>query len=261
MPGVTVTPHRRRLAAAALVLAATALTACSPDQTQSTQNNSTSNSGSSSDGDSSYGDAHVDKNTYSIPQNVALVKLVSRAGSIKVIAGDGPISITETAVYTDDKPATTHAVDGSTLNLANTGCAKVRTINGRCQVAWEIHAPAGTNLDLNSNAGSIDLTGTSGTVAAVTDSGSVKGEDMTSKSMTATTDSGSVKVAFTQAPDQLSATTNAGSVKIEVPGGVGYAVQAKTGAGSKRIKVQQDGASPHKINAETGAGSVEVENG
>ncbi|WP_169736836.1 DUF4097 family beta strand repeat-containing protein [Pseudonocardia spinosispora] len=258
---MTATPHRRRLAAAALVLAATALTACSPDQTQSTQNNSTSNSGSSSDGDSGYGDAHVDKADYTIPQNVALVKLVGRAGSIKVIAGDGPISITETAVYSDDKPATTHAVDGSTLNLANTGCAKVRTINGRCQVAWEIHAPAGTNVDLNSNSGSIDLTGMSGTVSAVGDSGSIEAENLTSKTVTAKTDSGGVELAFTQVPDQVNATTDAGSVKIEVPGGVGYAVQAKTDAGSKRIKVQQDPASPHKINAETDAGSVEVENG
>ena len=122
----------------------------------------------------------------------------------------------------------------------------------------DITAPAGTVLDLQTNAGGIEVDGMSAQVTASTDSGGVEGHDLTSRQVNARADSGGVELDFTQAPDDVSAETDAGGVTVTVPGGTSYAVQASSDAGGKSVDVQEDPSSPHKIKAKSGAGGVEI---
>lgn len=268
MPRVTASPlphpplrrrARRRCLAAALLGLAVLTTAACKQGTQTEQNSSSASSSSSST--TSNDGSQVEQNAYTISDPVTQLHLTGKAGSVSVVAGDGPISVTEKLRWTDSKPSTSHNVAGGTLTLTNDGCSQERSVNGRCEVAWEIRAPAGTNLDLTSKAGGIKLTGTAGTVVAKTSAGGVDAKDLTSKSVTAQSRAGGVELRFTQPPDLVDASTNAGGVEIEVPAGTGYAVQADSNTGHPEIDVQQDGNSPHKIKASTNAGSIEITNG
>lgn len=253
-------PRRRWLAAALLGLAVLTTTACK-NGTQAEQNSSSTSSSSSSSSTTTNDGSQVAQNSYTVSDPVGQLRLDGKAGAVSVVAADGPISVTEKLRWTDSKPTTSHDVAGNTLTLTDSGCAEQRSVNGRCEVDWEIRAPAGTNLDLNSKAGGITLTGTAGTVVAKTSAGGVDAKDLTSKSVTAQSRAGGVELAFAQPPDLIDASTNAGGVEIEVPTGTGYAVDADSNTGHPEIDVQRDNASPHKIKASTNAGSIEITNG
>jgi DUF4097 and DUF4098 domain-containing protein YvlB len=250
---MTGSPHRRWIAIASLALVALASAGCQPVQVTSSSDSSRSNS--------TDGSSHVGKNSYQISQAVTEISLKGNAGDVDVVAGNGPISVTETLRYTDDKPVTSHNVNGDTLALTSADCEHERSVNGRCQVDWEIRAPAATNLTLRSESGGITVTGFSGTVSARASAGGVQGRDLTSRSVIAKSSAGGVDLAFTQPPDQVSATSSAGGVDIQLPSRTGYDVHASSATGDPDVNVQQDDNSPHKINAKTSAGTIEINNG
>lgn len=253
---MTGSPQHRWLAAVVgLALAALMCAGCRPIQVNGSGDNSQSTSSSDGSG------GHVDKSSYQITQPVGEISMDGDAGDVHLVAGDGPVSVTETARYSDDKPPTGHTVDGGTLTLTEGECRHERSVNGRCQVDWEIHAPAGTNLTLHGGAGDFTVTGFSGTVSAEVGSGEVRGERLTSRSVTAKAGSGGIDLGFAGPPDQVKATSSAGGVDIELPGGIGYDVDARSSTGDPDVNVTQDDNSPHKVDARTGAGSIEINNG
>ncbi|HTK68031.1 MAG TPA: DUF4097 family beta strand repeat-containing protein [Pseudonocardia sp.] len=216
-------------------------------------NGNTIASGSSS----SSGDGTGSRTTYTIDDTVQTISFKGRAGHVEIRAKDGPISVTERASFTTSKPVTSHDVSGKTLELREEGCPD-RPTNGPCQVEWDITAPAGTVLDVQTNAGGIDVFGMAAQITVRADAGGVEGHDLTSRTVDAKADSGGVELDFTQAPDSVSAETDAGGVTVTVPGGTSYAVDAGSDAGGKSVDVQEDPSSPHKIRARSGAGGVEV---
>ncbi|HEY2207237.1 MAG TPA: DUF4097 family beta strand repeat-containing protein [Pseudonocardia sp.] len=250
----------RLLAAAALALLVPLVTGCVQSGGSSEQSNSVNGAGSTSEPGSGSGsdEGPNSRNDYQVTQPVGQITLDARAGSVNVIAGPGPVSVTESLRYSDDKPATSHQVTGDTLALREDGCRQERAVNGRCEVEWEIHAPAGTRLRLTTRAGGIDLSGFTADVAAETYSGGVDGRDLGGRTVTATSRSGKIRLGFTQPPDQVTATTKAGGVDIEVPAGTSYAVRAETKTGQPDIDVPTDAGSPHRIDASTSAGSIDI---
>ncbi|HEY1967134.1 MAG TPA: DUF4097 family beta strand repeat-containing protein [Pseudonocardia sp.] len=254
-PRWTTAASRSFASVACLVACALGCLGCQPVQV----NSSSGDSGQSSS--QSGGGGHVDTNSYQISQRVDQLRLDGNAGAVKLTAADGPITVTETARYSDDKPVTSHTVDGTTLTLTAQECQRVRSINGRCEVEWEIHAPAGTNVTLRNGAGDITVTGFAGPVDARTSSGGVRGRQLTAKTVTAKSEAGDVELSFTQPPDQVDASSSAGDVEIKLPGGVGYDVRAHTSTGEPEVNVRQQDDSPHKIEAKTSAGSVQIDNG
>jgi hypothetical protein len=206
---------------------------------------------------SSNGDGTGSRSTYTIDETVHTISFEGRAGGVKVHAKDGTISVTERASYTSSKPVTSHEITGDTLELREEGCPD-RPANGPCQVEWDITAPAGTVLNLQTNAGGVEVDGMSAQITASSDSGGVEGHDLGSSKVSAKADSGGVELDFTKAPDDVTAETDAGGVTVTVPGDTSYDVQAGSDAGGKTIDVQEDASSPHKIKAKSGAGGVEV---
>ena len=256
---MTITLRMRRAGGLLVIIPATAAAAALLGGCQFNGNNiaSGSSSSSNSSSDSSSGDGTGSRTTYTIDDTVKTISFQGRAGHVKIQAKDGPISVTERASYTTSKPVTSHDVSGDTLELREQGCPD-RPTNGPCQVGWEITAPAATVLDLQTNAGGIEVDGMSAQVTARSDSGGVEGHDLTSRKVNAKADSGGVELDFTQAPDDVTAQTDSGGVTITVPAGTSYAVQAGSDAGGKSVDVQEDPSSPHKISAKSGAGGVEV---
>lgn len=246
---MTITARARRASGLLMIItvAAAALGGC-----QANGDNSTSDSASSSKGDGT-----GSRSTYTIDATVRTISFQGRAGRVSVHAKDGAISVTERSSYSSSKPVTSHAVSGDTLELREGGCPD-RPTSGPCQVEWDITAPAGTVLDLRTNAGGIEVVGMGAQVTASSDSGGVEGRDLNSRKVNAKADSGGVELDFTQAPDAVDAEADAGGVTITLPSGTAYAVQAQTGAGEKAVDVQEDPGSSHKIKATSGAGGIEI---
>jgi len=239
------------------VVAALAAAACNP----STQNASGTDTSSSTPGSTSADGSHTEQTTYQITQTISQLQLDAHSGRVTVTAGNGPISVTESFTYSDDKPVTSHAVNGDTLDLKEDGCQHERAINGRCEVGWDIQVPAGTTLTLTTRAGGIAMTGMSGQIDAKTNAGGVRARGLASKNVNAKTSAGGVDLQFTQVPDQVQATSNAGGIEIVVPAGQTYAVQADSNTGRPEVDVNQSNSSSHKIQAKTNAGSIEISNG
>ena len=217
-----------------------------------TGGNSSSNTEYSSDAEGT-----TEITSYTIEQAVRAITLNARAGSVTVTAGEGPVRVTERAVYTDSKPVTAHEVTGGadTLLLREEGCPE-RSQNARCQVSWEIATPAGTTLNLRNRAGGFELRGMAGEIRAEASTGGVQGRELTSRRVTATTNTGGVELDFVQPPDQVIAETHTGGVEISLPSGTAYAV----GADSRKpeIDVQRDPSSQHVIRAKTDTGGIEI---
>lgn len=244
------------LAALGALAVALASSACGPGRATGTSAESSTSPGSTSaDG------YHADQTTYQITQPIGDVQLDARAGRITVSAAEGPISITETYSYSDDKPPTSHEVVGDTLKLSAQGCQHERAINGRCEVDWDIKAPAATNLDLNNRAGAIAVTGAAGTLALQTNAGGIRARELVSKAVTVRTNAGGVDLRFAQPPGQLRASSDAGGIDIRLPAGTSYAVTATSNTGRPDISVQRSASSAHKIDAETNAGGIQISNG
>lgn len=252
---MTITSRARRSAGPLVIIPVIAAGAALLGGCQFNGNNIAS--GSSSSSDSSSGGGNGARSTYTIDDTVHTISFRGRAGGVKVHAKDGPISVTERASFTTSKPVTSHDVSGGTLELREEGCPD-RPADGPCQVEWDITAPAGTVLDMQTNAGGIEVNGMSGQVTASSDSGGVEGHELSSGRVHAKADSGGVELDFTRAPDDVDAETDSGGVTVTVPGGTSYAVQASSDAGGKTIDVQEDPASAHKIKAKSGAGGVEI---
>jgi hypothetical protein len=248
---------RLGLAVAGALATALVGAACGPGQPSATSGQSSSTSGSTS----AEGGYHTEQTTYQISQPVNRLRLDGRAGRVTVTAADGPISVTEAYVYSDDKPATSHDVSGDTLTLRADDCPHQRPLNGRCEVDWDIKAPAVTVLDLTNRAGGIAVTGSAGELTMQTNAGGVRGRALTSKNVTAKSNAGGLDLQFAQPPDQLQATSNAGGIDIQVPAGTSYTVSAKSNTGHPTIDVQQSPSATHKIDARTTAGGIDINNG
>ncbi|MBA2323786.1 MAG: DUF4097 family beta strand repeat protein [Pseudonocardiales bacterium] len=215
--------------------------------------NNNSSSGSS-------GGGTTDGSSYTIDGSVAKISFSGRAGRVTVQAKAGAITVTERARYTSSKPLTSHDVSGGTLQLKEEGCPN-RPSNGPCQVDWEITAPAGTVLDLETNAGNIDLRGMAGRVTAHCDTGNVTATGLTSRQVDTTSDIGGVELTFAEAPDDVTATADTGAVKIALPSGAAYAVRTSVSVGDRNVEVRQDPASSHRITAKADVGEIEITNG
>jgi hypothetical protein len=236
-----------------IALAVGPVAACRSDGS-STSSSSTSSSADSQGVDGG-GVGRLDT-TYTVDQAVRTITLDGRAGKVSVTAEDGPVTVTERARYTDGKPVTSHDVSGDTLRLREDGCPD-RPANAVCQVGWEVTAPAGTALTLQTGAGGIELRGMAGEVTARTRSGGVEGRDLTSRRLVASSNAGGVELEFREPPDLVEAENNAGGVELTLPADVAYAVD--TGDTRRpEVEVRRDDSSPHKVRVEAGAGGVEV---
>jgi DUF4097 and DUF4098 domain-containing protein YvlB len=206
------------------------------------------------------GDVKTESASYTVDGGVRTISLEGRVGNIAVRAKDGPISVTERARYADTKPLTSHDQNGDTLELREQSCP-YRKPNALCQVDWDITAPAGTVLELETGVGNIKVAGTGGKLIARAATGDVNADDLASGDVSATSSTGSVELAFTRVPDEVSADASVGDVRITLPGDVAYATRVSTSVGDKQVEVRQDPTSSHRVRAKSSVGDVEIRTG
>lgn len=199
----------------------------------------------------------TDEQSYDVAEQVKSLIIDARAAAVTVQAGDGVIKVTETYHYSNDRPRTSHEVNGTALRLTESGCA---TDEVRCNVEFTVRVPAPTAVNITAKAGAVTLADLTSDVTVVTDAGAVEGKNLAGDSVTVTTDAGATSLQFSEPPASVKASTEVGAISLKLPGGTAYAVDVSTKAGGSDIQVQQDSKSPYKISLRTNVGGIRVEN-
>jgi putative adhesin len=206
----------------------------------------------------SSGATTTDEQSYEISDRVSALVVDGRAAAVTIETGDGPVTVTEVYHYSDDRPGTSHRVDGSTLRLSDTGC---RNDEVRCSVEFRIRMPSATTATVTARAGAVKITGLAGNITVTTDAGAVQAHGLAADQVTVTTQAGAASLDFAEAPTMVKAATQVGAVEVKLPGDTAYAVDAATSVGSSDVTVRRDPASAHRIQVKTDVGAIRVENG
>jgi DUF4097 and DUF4098 domain-containing protein YvlB len=201
--------------------------------------------------------AKTEEQSYEVTEPVKSLIVDAQAAAVTVDVGHGPVTVTETYHFTNNRPGTSHQVSGTDLRLTDSGCASDES---RCGVEFKVRVPASTAVSVTTRAGAVDLTDLEGDVTINSDAGAIEGTGLGGEKVSVTTEAGATSLEFSEPPATVTASTELGAISVKVPGGTAYAVEASTGAGKSDIRVQQDPASPHKISLKTTVGAIRVEN-
>lgn len=202
------------------------------------------------------GDGPSTETTTQVHEGVDRLVVDIDAGDVAVRAGeDGFAAVTSAVRWTGTRPEVTQMVDGSTLTV--TGRCPDRTGSEHCEVDLTVDLPPSASSDVQVGAG--DVTGADVTGQHVWNSaaGDVTATRLGAATVQAGSDAGDVVLAFAAVPLEVVAETAAGEVLVTVPDGVGYAVDAGSGAGETVVEVPTDPAGA-AITAFSSAGDVTV---
>jgi hypothetical protein len=211
-----------------------------------------------------------------------VTRLIARTdtGTVRVrqVAAGAPVQVRRTLHWAFREPRTTIEAGNGLLTVV--GSCDGRWPFARCDTDFEILLPPGVTLDLTTNTGDIQASG-SAAVAARTDTGTIRlvvpgaptvqartdTGDVTvtggsaGASVRAQSDTGTVSLNLAEPPSLVRAVTNTGDVTITVPGGVSYHVAAASDTGDTRVSIPEDRHSPRTVEASTDTGDVEIRTG
>ncbi|WP_405617046.1 DUF4097 family beta strand repeat-containing protein [Streptomyces sp. NBC_00076] len=181
-------------------------------------------------------DETSESNSYTVKESVSALNVKSNGGLIELVGSDRTtVQVTEKFRYSGGKPATEHAVSGSTLSLKTEGCS---SDSSPCEVSYRLEVPRKLAVTLASEGGDVQVTTLAG-------------------NLTVDTAGGDADAAFSAAPDTADVRTDGGDLSLRLPGGP-YAVDADAEGGSEKVTVKTDPASAHKVTAKSGGGDVTI---
>ncbi|MDT0610041.1 DUF4097 family beta strand repeat-containing protein [Streptomyces lancefieldiae] len=179
-------------------------------------------------------DKSQSESSYTVTEPVRALDLDTKGGHVELIVSDSKtVKVTEKFSYSDDKPATSHKVDGGELRLSGGGCD-----TGDCSVSYRIELPADTELRVDSGGGHIT------------------GKELAGPARLRT-EGGHVDVSFTRAPDRIYAASGGGDITVQVPSGP-YSVSTDAEGGKSETAVDNDPKAKRKIETRSGGGDVKI---
>jgi hypothetical protein len=205
----------------------------------------------------SAGRTTTDEQSYEISEQVSALVVDGQAAAVTVETGDGPVTVTEVYRYADDRPGTSHRLDGATLRLTDTGC---QNDERRCDVEFRVRVPSATTVTVTAKAGAVKVNGLTGNVKVTTEAGVVEASGLAGDEVTITTQAGATSLEFVEAPKFVKVSTQLGAVDVRLPSGTAYAVDVATEVGTSDVSVQRDAASAHRIQVKTEVGAIRVKN-
>ncbi len=199
--------------------------------------------------------ANEETRTYQVDGAVERLVLHDNVGNIEIVAGSGPVRVTETLRYSHSRPTTTHSTTAGTVRLSNSGCgAQI----GRCEVDYKIQVPASTATEIDTTTSDVTLTGLAGNVSVQSTTGQITGADLTSPQTRIHATTGDISLTYRATPSLVDCETTTGATRIRVPGTDRYRVDVATTTGGRSVGVPVDAAATNRITAHTTTGDVEV---
>ncbi len=191
----------------------------------------------------------VETHTYAVSAHPTLV-INDNNGSITIHRGAADSQLTIQAnkhIGIGNAPSVEYNQSGNTMAATAQGGSDFGLSGGN--VDFDVTVPSNTDLQLHTNAGSIDVNGVSGTMSLTTNAGSVTAtQDTLSGQSALKSNAGSITFdGSIIANGQYEFATNAGSVNVTLPDTPAFHVDARTNAGS----ISSDFAS---VNRESNSG-------
>ncbi|WP_242884604.1 DUF4097 family beta strand repeat-containing protein [Actinomadura litoris] len=174
------------------------------------------------------------------------------AGAVRLKSGTGGITAS-------DLRATSLSLDARDSAVRVSGratTADLRTGTGAI-IATGLTAD---RLSARSNDGRIQLSGRATLAELRTGTGRIEAASLTADRVVARTNDGSITLGLLTPPSALQATTGTGDVHVRVPRGPAYAIDVKTGTGSKKIdpNLHHDSTAKRHIKVSTGDGDAVI---
>ncbi|WP_025273209.1 DUF4097 family beta strand repeat-containing protein [Haloglycomyces albus] len=189
-------------------------------------------------------------------EDISRIEVDSNGGAISFNATDTDnVELERELEWSDNKPASAEAVDDGVLSIEVTGCP---LINQRdCFISYHFNLPHDVDIEVETEAGNIELTGMQGDIDVKTEAGNVTGKGLASENITARSDAGNVNLRVVDEADSVVATSEAGNVTLNFASPPGE-VTAETKAGNSTVIVPSDGT-VYQVDTKAHAGSVSVE--
>ena len=154
------------------------------------------------------------------------------------------------------KPRVNAVQRGDVLELR--GECPTTTVLDRCSADFVVEVPFDVDVQVDGDAGDIEVNDLAGNIRLRTDAGDVTGAGLQPASVRATTGAGDIDLAFDTSPVFVDAFSDAGDVALAVPGGE-YRVDTATDAGDVMLEgVLRNDRALRRIVAETEAGDVNI---
>jgi Putative adhesin len=208
------------------------------------------------------------------------VSVDARLGEVQIVPGrPGEITVARRLTYGLRRPFVDERNDGDTFRVRDRRCTADAAFP--CAVRWLLQVPRGVALDVQTQAGSITVSGLSGTMKLVSVSGSVRAiapsgklvslrsttgsvtaQSVSGDQVVATSTTGAVTVTFREPPSLVVGRSETGPVGVVLPdGNDGYRISAKSVDGSKTVALsgaKDDPEARRRIDIRSTKGDVSV---
>lgn len=173
-------------------------------------------------------------------------------GTVRLHSDNGSIDATGLRATS----ATITSNDGSVRVSGRAGTARLSSDNG----SIDARGLSGDRLSASSRDGAIRMRGAFTVADLDTDNGLIDGRGLSGDRITARTLDGSIDLRFGTPPSAVTASTDNGSIRLHLPSGQGYAIDASTDNGGKKIEpgVHQDSGSKRHVKLTTTDGGILV---
>ncbi|MGZ4603077.1 MAG: DUF4097 family beta strand repeat-containing protein [Kineosporiaceae bacterium] len=195
-------------------------------------------------------------------QPVTTMAIRTTSGDIRVTAGapGSPVVIRRVLQWSFGRAGSAESITDGRLDVA-ARCSGGLGL-GDCSVDYEVTAPPGLALRLDSHSGDVDVAGTAGDLAVSVHTGSITVLGARSGRAELSTSTGDIDVRFAVAPHDVRAPSSTGSVVVQVPSdGTSYDVRAATSTGDQSVRVPTNPTASRHIDARTSTGDIEVRPG
>lgn len=202
----------------------------------------------------------TDRVTTPLADGVHRVILSTEAGGVRLRAAAPAeeATLTRRESWAFARASVTSSTTDGVLTAEAT-CPDTDPLTEYCSVDFELVLPVGTDVELRTVTGDIDVRGMSGTIRTSTGTGGIRLDEVSSASVRATTSTGDVRVKMATPPVNITARSSTGDVTVKVPDdGTVYRVVTGTSVGNRTVQVPTDSTSSRVIEAVTSMGDVKV---
>jgi Putative adhesin len=176
------------------------------------------------------------------------------SGKIRIVAGSSNSDVTIQAIKQSNFFGNPKDMQVTPSQVGNTITANVQG-SGPDSVSFEVTVPQGTNVQLRTDSGDVDIEGVNGQMTLTTNSGDiVASNDTVNGRSTITTNSGDITARQTALSDQATMGTNSGDIDFDGTIGTSGTYQFQTDSGSVNLTLAPTSA--FHIDASTNSGSI-----
>jgi hypothetical protein len=195
--------------------------------------------------------------SYRVLGDLSGIRLDVAGADVEIDGGASAVEVRRVDRFAYGAPSRErHSVTDGTLTISSR-CPD--QVIGSCRASYRLAVPDNVPLEIQTQSGSVSLTGVRSSVTVNTGSGAIAATGFCGFQLRATSDSGNVRALAECSADRLELRSRAGDVRAVVPSGR-YQIDAQSDSGAVRLRGLSNAPdAPFQIQALSTSGDVSVE--